>query len=68
VSLLRVRPEGAKAIERLLPEVQQVNDTFFELESREGFESLCGAANLMVEGSRRVLSAIRHRDVRIAGT
>jgi DNA-binding MarR family transcriptional regulator len=66
VSLLRVRPAGAKAIEHLLPEVRQVNDTFFELESREGFDSLCRAADRMVEGSRRVLSLIRHDNVRIA--
>jgi DNA-binding MarR family transcriptional regulator len=66
VSLLRVRPVGAKAIEQLLPEVRQVNDTFFELESREGFDSLCRAADRMVEGSRRVLTLIRHDNVRIA--
>jgi DNA-binding MarR family transcriptional regulator len=67
VSLLRVRPAGRKAIEQLLPEVQLVNDTFFELESSEGFESLCRAADRMVEGSRRVLSLIHRSDVRILG-
>jgi DNA-binding MarR family transcriptional regulator len=58
VSLLRVRPAGTRAIERLLPDLRNINDTFFELESREGFESLCRAADRMVEGSRRVLSLI----------
>jgi DNA-binding MarR family transcriptional regulator len=66
VSLLRVRPEGYKAIERLIPELQQINDTFFELESREGFDSLCRAADRMVDGSRRVLSLIRDENVRLA--
>ena len=67
VCLLRVRPAGTKAIERLLPELQHVNDTFFALESREGFESLCRAAGRMVEGSRQVLSLIRDETVRSAG-
>ena len=58
VSLLRVRPAGAKAIGSLLPEVRNINDTFFELESSEGFESLCRAADRMVDGSQRVLSLI----------
>jgi DNA-binding MarR family transcriptional regulator len=66
VSLLRVRAAGAGAIEKLIPEVQQINDTFFELESREGFDSLCRAADRMVAGSRRVLSLIRDQDVRLA--
>ena len=67
VSLLRIRPTGTKAIERVLPVVRQINDTFFELESREGFESLCRAAGRMVDGSRQVLSLIRDETVRSAG-
>lgn len=67
VSLLRVRPAGAKAIERLLPELRHINDTFFELESREGFESLCRAADRMVEGSRRVMSLIRDVPATLVG-
>ncbi len=67
VSLLRVRPMGMKAIDSLLPELQQINDTFFELESREGFEGLCRAAENLVDGSRRVLSAIRHNALRSLG-
>jgi len=59
VSLLRVRPAGERAIGSLLPEVRNINDTFFELESSEGFESLCHAADRMVEGSQRVLSLMR---------
>jgi DNA-binding MarR family transcriptional regulator len=64
VTLLHVRPAGTKALERLLPEVQLINDTFFELESREGFDSLCRATDRMVEGSRRVLSLIREERTR----
>ena len=59
VSLLRVRPAGMKAIESLLPDLQHINDTFFELESREGFEALCRAAERLVNGSRHVLELIR---------
>ncbi len=68
VSLLRVRPAGKQAIERLLPEVRQINDTFFELESSEGFESLCRAADRMVDGSRQVLSLIRRENLRVVAT
>jgi DNA-binding MarR family transcriptional regulator len=68
VSLLRVMPAGMKAIDSLLPEIQQINDTFFELESREGFDALCRAAGRLVDGSRRVLSLIRHGGLRSVGT
>jgi DNA-binding MarR family transcriptional regulator len=67
VSLLRVMPAGMKAIDSLLPELQQINDTVFELESREGFEALCSAANSLVSGSRRVLTQIRQGNVRTVG-
>lgn len=67
VSLLRVRPAGMKAIESLLPDLQHINDTFFELESREGFESLCRAADRLVSGSRHVLELIRRNEVRSLG-
>ncbi len=48
VSLLRVRPAGMMAIDSLLPELQQINDTFFELESLADFEALCRAADKLV--------------------
>jgi DNA-binding MarR family transcriptional regulator len=67
VSLLRVLPAGMKAIETLLPELQQINDTFFDLESKEGFEALCRAADHLVEGSRAVLTMIRLNAVRSVG-
>jgi DNA-binding MarR family transcriptional regulator len=67
VSLLRVMPAGMKAIDSLLPELQQINDTVFELESREGFDALCSAANSLVNGSRRVLTQIRQGSVRTVG-
>jgi len=67
VSLLRVLPAGIKAIDSLLPEIQQINDTFFELESREGFDMLCRAADRLVDGSERVLSLIRHSGARSVG-
>ena len=64
VSLLRVRPVGMAAIDSLLPGLQQINDTFFELESREGFMALCDAANRLVDGSLRVLTMIRQNDLK----
>jgi MarR family transcriptional regulator, organic hydroperoxide resistance regulator len=64
VSLLRVRPVGMAAIDSLLPELRQINDTFFEVESQAGFEALCHAAGRLVEGSRRVLPLIRSAAVR----
>ena len=67
VSLLRVRPAGMAAIDTLLPELQLINDTFFELESRDGFESLCRAAERLVDGSRNVLSRIRDNSLRSLG-
>jgi DNA-binding MarR family transcriptional regulator len=63
VSLLRVLPAGMAAIDALLPELQHTNDTFFELESREGFESLCVAAERLVNGSRKVLARIRENSI-----
>jgi DNA-binding MarR family transcriptional regulator len=67
ISLLRVLPAGLRAIESLLPELQQVNDTFFELESTKGFEALCRSAERMVDGSRKVLELIRQNVVRTIG-
>jgi DNA-binding MarR family transcriptional regulator len=67
VSLLRVRPAGMAAIDRLLPELQQINDMFFEVESREGFEALCDGAERLVDGSRRVLSLIRQNALKSVG-
>lgn len=69
VTLLCVRPAGAKAIERLIPEVQAVNDTFFAMESGQSFDGLCRAADRMVEGTERVLSLIQQDQdrVRIVG-
>ena len=59
VSLLRVLPAGMKVLDSLLPVLQQINDTFFDLESREAFDSLCRGASRLVDGSQRVLSLIR---------
>jgi DNA-binding MarR family transcriptional regulator len=67
VSLLCVLPAGMKAIDTLLPELQQINDTFFDLESKEGFEALCNASDRLVEGSRAVLAMIRLNAVRSVG-
>jgi DNA-binding MarR family transcriptional regulator len=67
VSLLRVRPAGLAAIDKLLPGLQQINDMFFELESKEGFEALCDAATRLVDGSMRVLTLIRQNALKSVG-
>lgn len=59
VTLLRVRPPGAKAIEQVIPEVQAVNNAFFEKETAQTFGSLTRAGERLVEGTRRVLSLIQ---------
>lgn len=64
VSLLRVRPAGMAAIDSLLPGLQEINDMFFELESREGFVALCDAAKRLVDGSLRVLTRIRQNGIK----
>jgi DNA-binding MarR family transcriptional regulator len=58
VSLLSVAPNGAKALQSLFPELQQINDVFFELGSRPEFERLCKTLEKLVGNSQRALSLI----------
>ena len=58
VSLLSVAPNGAKALQSLFPELQQINDVFFELGSRPEFERLCKTLEKLVGNSQRALAFI----------
>ncbi len=58
LSLLSLAPEGAKALQSLVPGLQQINDVFFELDSRAEFERLCKTLDKLVGNSQRALALI----------
>lgn len=58
LSLLSLAPEGAKALQSLFPGLQQINDVFFELDSRAEFERLCKTLEKLVGNSQRALALI----------
>jgi DNA-binding MarR family transcriptional regulator len=58
LSLLCLSPKGVKAIQSLLPEVQQINDLFFQLASRSEFERLCKTLDKLVGNSHRAVMLI----------
>ncbi len=58
VSLLFLAPKGAKALQSLFPELQQINDVFFELGSRAEFERLCKTLEKLVGNAQRALALI----------
>jgi len=58
LSLLSLAPEGAKALQSLFPGLQQINDVFFELDSRTEFERLCKTLDKLVGNSQRALALI----------
>ena len=58
LSLLSLAPKGAKALQSLIPELQQINDLFFELDSRAEFERLCRTLEKLVGNSQRALALI----------
>lgn len=63
ISLLSLAPKGISAIQSLFPELRQINDLFFELDSRTEFDRLCKTLERLVENSDRALElvkAIRH--------
>jgi DNA-binding MarR family transcriptional regulator len=59
LSLLCLSPKGAKALQSLFPELQQINDVFFELGSRAEFERLCKTLGKLVGNSQRALALIK---------
>jgi DNA-binding MarR family transcriptional regulator len=58
VSRLVVGEKGWIALGSLFPELQQINDLFFAIESREEFESIHRTLKRMVESSQRTLKLI----------
>jgi DNA-binding MarR family transcriptional regulator len=58
LTLLSLAPKGAKALQALFPELQQINDIFFELGSRTEFERLCKTVEKLVGNGQRALALI----------
>lgn len=58
LSLLFLAPKGGKALRSLFPELQQINDVFFELNSHAEFERLCKTLEKLVGNSQRALALI----------
>jgi len=58
VSRLEVGEKGWIALTSLFPELQQVNNLFFAIDSKEEFESLHRTLKRMVESSERTLALI----------
>ena len=58
ISRLVIAEKGWSALRSLFPELQQVNDLFFAIESREEFENLYRTLKRMVESSQRTLALI----------
>jgi MarR family transcriptional regulator, organic hydroperoxide resistance regulator len=58
LSLLSIAPKGQDALHSLFPELQQINDVFFELESRTDFDRLCRTLQKLVGNSQRALALI----------
>src|SRR5215469_13292290 len=58
VSRLAIGQKGWTALGSLFPELPQINDLFFAIESREEFEILRGTVKKMVESSQRTLALI----------
>ncbi len=57
-SLLSIAPKGQAALNSLFPLLQQINDIFFELDSRGEFERLCEVLEKLVGNSQRALALI----------
>ncbi len=58
LSLLSISPKGQKLIENLFPELQQINDVFLRLDSRDQFENLCGLLDRLVSNSQRAVALV----------
>ena len=58
VSLLVIDQKGWIALASLFPELQQVNDLFFAIESKDEFQNLHRTLKRMVESSQKTLALI----------
>lgn len=55
---LRLSRKGRAGLEALIPLLRQLNDAFFDLESRKQFETLCRAFDRIVKSSRTALALV----------
>jgi DNA-binding MarR family transcriptional regulator len=58
LSLISIALGGQEALDSLFPELQQINDIFFELDARADFEELCRLLERLVSNSQRALALI----------
>lgn len=59
VTLLSLTAKGVDALKRIAPELQKINDTFFDLGSRAEFHLLCRMLDRLVGNSQRTIDLIR---------
>jgi DNA-binding MarR family transcriptional regulator len=60
VTLLSLSPKGIRALKRLFPELQQINDIFFDLASQAEFYALCKSLDRLVNNSQRAVHRLRN--------
>ncbi len=58
VSLLSVTEKGQRLLISVIPELQQINDMVFAMDSRDQFESLCTILDRLVSNSQRAKALI----------
>jgi DNA-binding MarR family transcriptional regulator len=59
VTLLSLTPKGVNALQTIALELQKINDTFFNLDSRAEFTFLCKMLDRLVDNSQRAVDLIR---------
>jgi DNA-binding MarR family transcriptional regulator len=59
VTLLSLTPKGVEALQAIAPELQKINDTFFNLGSRSEFNFLCKLLDRLVDNGQRAVDLIR---------
>ncbi len=61
VTLLSLTPKSVKALQVIAPELQKINDTFFNLDSRSEFNLLCKMLDRLVDNSQHAVDLIGMR-------
>ncbi len=59
VTLLSLTQKGVAALQMIAPELQKINDTFFNLDSRREFNLLCKLLDRLIDNSQRAVDLIR---------
>jgi len=59
VTLLSLTQKGVEALQAIAPELQKINDTFFDLGSRSEFDFLCKLLDRLVDNSQRAVNLTR---------